>query len=81
MAHLKGNNQPLFQKPSLTLEKKLLKKGYKWVAGLDEAGRGALAGPVVAAAVLTDLRFKISDLRFFKKIKDSKKLTSKKREE
>ena len=33
-------------------EKKLWKKGYKYVAGLDEAGRGCLAGPVVAAAVM-----------------------------
>jgi len=33
-------------------EKKLWKEGYKYVAGLDEAGRGPLAGPVVAAAVI-----------------------------
>ncbi len=67
--------------PTLQEEKKLWKKGYKRVACLDEAGRGPLAGPVVAAAVLIDLRFKISDLGFLKDIKDSKKLSSKKREE
>jgi len=38
--------------PSFFEEKKLWKEGYKGVVGLDEAGRGALAGPVVAAAVL-----------------------------
>jgi ribonuclease HII len=38
--------------PSLKEEKKLWKKGFKRVAGLDEAGRGPLAGPVVAAAAI-----------------------------
>jgi len=37
--------------PNLKEEKKLWKKGYKVVVGLDETGRGPLAGPVVAAAV------------------------------
>src|SRR3989344_7252347 len=36
---------------NLKEEKNLWKKGYKFVVGLDEAGRGPLAGPVVAAAV------------------------------
>ena len=38
--------------PDLSLEKRLLCQGYKLVAGVDEAGRGPLAGPVVAAAVI-----------------------------
>lgn len=38
--------------PSFQVEERLWKKGYKRVAGLDEVGRGALAGPVVAAAVI-----------------------------
>jgi ribonuclease HII len=67
-------------KPSLREEKKLWKKGIKRVVCLDEAGRGCLAGPVVAAAVsiIVNCKLKIAD---FKNIKDSKKLTPKKREE
>jgi ribonuclease HII len=38
--------------PNLKEEKKLWKKGFKVVVGLDEAGRGCLAGPVVAAAIV-----------------------------
>src|SRR3989344_7997515 len=40
-------------------EKKLWKNGYKFVVGLDEVGRGPLAGPVVAAAVMLNPKFKI----------------------
>ena len=42
------------QAPTLEAEQALWAKGYRLVAGLDEAGRGALAGPVVAAAVVID---------------------------
>jgi ribonuclease HII len=67
-------------KPSLKEEKKLWKKGIKRVVCLDEAGRGPLAGPVVAAAVsiIANCKLQISK---FKDLKDSKKLTPKKREE
>ncbi len=41
--------------PTLDLELALREQGYRFVAGLDEAGRGAWAGPVVAAAVLLPL--------------------------
>jgi ribonuclease HII len=63
--------------PNLKEEKRLWKKGFKVVVGLDEAGRGPLAGPVVAAAVsiIPNSKFQIP------KLKDSKKLTLKKREE
>ncbi len=74
--------------PNLDEEKKLWQKGYKRVACLDEAGRGALAGPVVAAAVILNQKLKIKNQKYnlkfenlLKKIKDSKKLTPKKREE
>jgi len=64
--------------PSLKEEKKLWKEGYKSVACLDEAGRGPLAGPVVAAAaMIKDLSCKIR----ISCINDSKKLSAKKRQE
>jgi ribonuclease HII len=66
--------------PNFDEELTLLKSGYDIIAGLDEAGRGPLAGPIVAACVLCRDRLDIknSDLRF---IDDSKKLTAKRRGE
>jgi ribonuclease HII len=61
--------------PSLKEEKLLWKKGYQSVVGLDEAGRGPLAGPVVAAVVVLNPRRPIRGLR------DSKQLTPERREE
>jgi ribonuclease HII len=61
-------------------ENLIFNKGYKLVAGIDEAGRGPLAGPVVAACVVLDKNFKV-DPEKMDLIKDSKKLTAKKREE
>ncbi|MFA5560903.1 MAG: ribonuclease HII [Acholeplasmataceae bacterium] len=55
------------------IEKGLHKKGAKLIAGIDEAGRGPLAGPVFAAAVI--LPEKVD----FKYVNDSKKLTEKQR--
>ena len=51
------------------------KKGYKLIAGIDEAGRGPLAGPVVAAACIMPRGLILND------VKDSKKLSASKREE
>jgi len=65
--------------PNFFEEKKLWKKGFKKVVGLDEVGRGPLAGPVVAAAVCFNLKFE--HFRKFKEVRDSKKLSPKKREE
>ena len=48
--------------------------GYKQIAGIDEAGRGALAGPVIAAAVILPINCGISGLR------DSKQLSPKQRD-
>lgn len=54
-------------------ERACRQKGYKRIAGIDEAGRGALAGPVVAAAVILPVSCEIEGL------KDSKQLTAKQR--
>lgn len=61
-------------------EKRLWKKGYKWVAGIDEAGRGPLAGPVFAAAVLV-LEKDFKKAKKIDSVRDSKKLKEAKREE
>ncbi len=58
----------------LYYERKLKEKGYSLIIGIDEAGRGPLAGPVAAAAVL------LKKLKFKNRIDDSKKLTPVQRE-
>lgn len=57
-----------------TIEKECTDAGYKLVCGVDEAGRGPLCGPVVAAACILPVDLEIEGLN------DSKKLTEKKRE-
>ena len=60
--------------PDFSLENSLCERGYELVCGVDEAGRGPLAGPVCAAAVILPRGCVIDGLD------DSKKLTEKKRE-
>lgn len=60
----------------LSTEKKLWKQGHQFIAGIDEVGRGAFAGPVVAAAVVFPKNF-----RPHFQLADSKLLAPKKREE
>ena len=60
--------------PDYTIENDLKLKGFNLVCGVDEAGRGPLAGPVCAAAVILPDNCEIDGLN------DSKKLTEKKRE-
>lgn len=60
-------------------EKEIFEAGYHLIGGVDEAGRGPLAGPVVAACVVVGENFQIKD--GLEKVADSKKLTAKKREE
>ena len=55
-------------------EEELYQKGYKYIAGCDEAGRGPMAGPLVAASVVLPVGYKLDGLN------DSKKLTPKKRD-
>ncbi len=60
--------------PDFEIEKQAVNKGYKYICGVDEAGRGPLAGPVCAAAVILPPDTEIEGLN------DSKKLSEKKRE-
>ena len=60
--------------PDFSYENEALKNGYKYVCGVDEAGRGPLAGPVCAAAVILPEDVEIEGLN------DSKKLSEKRRE-
>ena len=60
--------------PDFELEKQAALNGYKYVCGVDEAGRGPLAGPVCAAAVILDPDTELEG------VNDSKKLSEKKRE-
>ncbi|MBO0780500.1 MAG: ribonuclease HII [Ktedonobacteraceae bacterium] len=53
----------------------LFEQGYSFVAGLDEAGRGCLAGPVVAAAVILPLENAAATLTCFAGVRDSKQLS------
>lgn len=58
----------------LKYEKYCLEKGYRYICGIDEVGRGPLAGPVVTCAVIMDLTKLVDG------VDDSKKLSAKKRE-
>ncbi len=71
MARSRSDSPPLFNmpdKPDFKLERRLMADGNLPVAGVDEAGRGPLAGPVVAAAVILDPR------RIPRGLDDSKRL-------
>ena len=65
------------QTPSFAEEKILEAQGYQRIAGIDEAGRGALAGPVIAAAVILPCRI---DAPWLNQVKDSKQLSPATRE-
>ncbi|MBI2858945.1 MAG: ribonuclease HII [Chloroflexi bacterium] len=64
--------------PTMAEERQAYKAGFAAVAGLDEVGRGSLAGPVAAAAVILPPKARF---RWLKKVRDSKLLTAKQREE
>ncbi|MCC2112111.1 MAG: ribonuclease HII [Hyphomicrobiales bacterium] len=61
------------QAPDFRIESDLIARGHRAIAGIDEAGRGPLAGPVVAAAVILDAKAIPAGLN------DSKKLTPRRR--
>jgi ribonuclease HII len=61
--------------PDFTMEKDLWQRGYQHIVGIDEVGRGAWAGPIVAAGVIFSQEIDLDG------VNDSKKLTAKKRTE
>jgi ribonuclease HII len=63
--------------PDYQVENELLSRGFKYIAGIDEVGRGALAGPVVAAAVLIPEN---DMLPVYDGIRDSKEMNAIERE-
>src|SRR5580700_3771151 len=70
-----GGSGAMTKHPDLRYERKLWRSGVEVVAGVDEAGVGPMAGPVVAAAVI------FAPESFIKGVHDSKQLTAEKREE
>lgn len=71
------NRKLLSEPPSLVEENGLNARGYRLIAGVDEAGRGALAGPVVAAAVILPPS---PDFPWLKSVRDSKEIPPARRE-
>jgi ribonuclease HII len=63
--------------PSFVEEEMFISQGYQRIAGIDEVGRGAIAGPVVAAAVILPRQIKAP---WFSQVRDSKLLTPARRE-
>jgi len=65
---------------NLNTEKYLFRQGFSKICGVDEAGRGACAGPIVAGAVVFDKGI-LRSKKLVSNIKESKKLSQEKREE
>lgn len=70
------HNLALPDRPTLDHERRLIRSGHTLVAGIDEAGRGAWAGPVVAAAVILNL----PETRSLREVNDSKQLSPRRRD-
>lgn len=68
--------------PNFDYERKLMKSGFSRICGIDEVGRGPLAGPVVACAVILDLGLikNLESTDWLAEIRDSKKLSSRQRD-
>ena len=71
------SNKTIAEPPSLVEENKLGLQGFRLIAGVDEVGRGALAGPVVAAAVILP---QPTDFPWLESVRDSKEIPAAKRE-
>ena len=68
------NRRPKNNLPDLSFEEQAHREGYTLIAGLDEVGRGSLAGPVVSSAVIFPRGVRVPE------VNDSKKLSASKRE-
>lgn len=64
----------------LIYEKSIFAQGYGLIGSIDEAGRGPLAGPVIAACVIVPCGYKIKNKKLYE-VKDSKKLSLSKRKD
>jgi ribonuclease HII len=71
------NHERTVIKPSFAEERHFFSEGFKLTAGVDEVGRGCLAGPVLASAVILPYNLR---KHWLKEVRDSKMLTPKKRE-
>jgi len=67
----------MMKPPTFDQEAALQAQGYRLIAGVDEVGRGALAGPVMAAAVILPLG---ADFAWLRLVRDSKQLSPRQRE-
>ena len=67
-------------KPNLAFERRLWTHGVTWIAGMDEAGRGALAGPVAVGAVVLPTNGGRSLRARLRGVRDSKQMTPRQRE-
>jgi len=65
------------RRPTFDRERDLCSQGYRLIAGIDEVGRGAIAGPVAAAAVILPLD---GDIPWLSLVRDSKQLSPRQRE-
>ena len=79
MEKVDTNSPPISLMPDLAFELEAWSSGYQFVAGIDEAGRGPLAGPVVAAAVV--FHDKSVPDTLIETLDDSKRLTAKRRDD
>lgn len=70
----RSTSPPRSARPSLYFERQSRNEGYRLIAGVDEVGRGSLAGPVVAAAVILDPNKSIRGLNDSKKLTEAERL-------
>jgi len=68
------------RKPTFEHESEITTKGFRFIAGIDEVGRGALAGPVAAASVILPVDIEHRSIEWIGTVRDSKQLSSKRRE-